>query len=740
MDTVLAPVSILALGHLFLRLVGKATIPYSGKIQAYVLSLTLGFCLLSVVPFALNLAQLDARPFFWIFYTVGILYTIFFSVRVISRSKHWSPLGVSLSEERIPEITILAVAVIAAVSLIFLSALNPGNDWDAIQLYLPMGKIIFQNGILPVYSTQIGREFVNFFLIGYVYGYAMTISGNFLDPPSIIGIVSISLLGLMAATYELASLFLHALTDRLLATTYLLTLPLLAYYFAYDSRYADIPSVFLALGLVLLVFSYIRDGAVGKRIFMTRNLIVGMVTFVAIGYKLQNLLILPLLALLLFEKACTVRRRLHASGALLLTFAFVAALAWSSGTVFGGLSAGGLQSPIVIIVAETMAVLLFFCVLFVKRPNTIQPSGLWAVLPGSLAGLVLWVARPTLLGLTPFFPVTLPSRPEFLFAKQTYSSIVSALFGSPLTQYGALVPYTSPYLGLVVLPLILTGAYSFLRRGQTFILKWVLLSIAAATLVTAYVDARYAFWVAPLSGILAGESMSFMRNRGEASFRGLSLLPLFVMAVGLAMFHEIRGLYQELFPLYLASGIVAAAYTVMLVSSSLRLRTFVRRISAGRAFNHPYAIVLLACLCVSLFSFTYLSLIVEDQNTQGQQPDYGRVYAFLKQNVTRGSTVLSIGFPGIYYYTGLNSVPLDDPEGLAQLYKYANEANSSAAALQFSSDMHATSIVVPSAQYGYWYHYFTLLENRVPFVSDLASEPVSHIAFTTRLYYVYNIS
>jgi hypothetical protein len=729
----------LSMGNLALCLIGNSVLPCRGKVESFATSLMLGMSLLCVTSYVLNLAQVDIRFFYWGFFLLGTAYAIYRLLTIPWKNFSRLTGGFSSSRVTIVEVALVSVVILAMGSLIILSTFNPGSDWDAVQLYLPMGKIVFEKGFLPAHSQEIGRDIVNFFLMGYAYGYAMTISGDFLFPPSILAMSATTLLGFAATTYEIAWRFLRTRATSLTAVAFTVTLPILAFYFAWTPRYADVPSVFLAFGLILLVMNCIGRGVEKQITMILRNSCVGLIAFTAIGFKLQNLLVLAPIGVLIIESITSLKRRTLALLGLSVSFVFSIWWGLTYGTILSGLSSTGTLSPIFIIVAESSLLLLSFVILSLRKTAVITPAVLRSFLPGIIIGFAIWFVRPTLLESTPFFPASLPNTPAYVSARQTYSSIVRSLFPASPLQYGPAVPYVGSDLAPLLLPAILLGGYSLLRRRQLFLLKWVLLLNAAATLLTGFVDSRYTLWVVPLSGILIGESVAFLRIRRGVAGQVIPPIVVILMSLGLGSNSADPTIEAHILPWFVLLPIAGLLYTTILLLG--RITKYAKRIRPSSSNFRLLAIatILFATIGLSIFALTYSSLIIDDSKLQGLEPKYEEVYKFLLENVSRGSTVLSVGFPGIYYRTGLNSVPLDDPEGLARLYPFSSESNLTAAVKQLT-EIGISSIIVPTSNNSYWYGYFQSLKSGLPLVTELTTEPTSRQAFVGSNYEVYFFS
>jgi hypothetical protein len=738
-EIILVPASLLSVGNLALCLIGSSVLPYRGKVGSFATSLILGMSLLCVTSYVLNLAQLDLRYFYWGFFFLGIAHAIYILFRFPWKNSARLIGGLSGNEVTIVEVAIASVVILAIVSLISLSTFNPGSDWDAVQLYLPMGKIVFEKGFLPAHSQEIGRDIVNFFLMGYAYGYAMTISGDFLFPPSILAISAVTLLGLVATTYEIAWGILRTRAVSLIAVAFTVTLPILAFYFAWTPRYVDVPSVFLAFGLILLVMNCIGKGIEARTTMILRNSCFGLIAFTAIGFKLQNLLILAPLAVLIIESITSIRKRALALLGLSVSFVFSIQWGLSYGTILSGLSSTGILSPIFVIVTESSLLLLSFVILSLRKPAITTPVVLKSFLPGVIIGFAIWFVRPWLLESTPFFPASLPNTPAYESARQTYSSIVRSLFPSSPLQYGLAIPYAGSDLAPLMLPLVLLGGYGLLRRRHLFVLKWVLLLNAAAILLTGYVDSRYALWTVPLSGILIGESIAFLKKRTTAAGQIIPLTVVILMSLGLGINSASPTIQAHIIPWFVLLPMAGLLYATIYVRGAIT--KCARKIRLG-SFNFrllTIATILVASIGLSIFAVTYSSLIIDDSKLQGLEPKYEEVYGFLRGNVSKGSTVLSVGFPGIYYRTGLNSVPLDDPEGLARLYPFTMESNLTIAVKQLT-ESGVSSIIVPTNNNSFWYGYFQSLKSGLPIVRALTTEPASRRAFVGSNYEVYLLS
>lgn len=696
----------------------------------------LGISFLSVPSYILGIAQIDVRYFFWGFFILGMGFAAYAIVQAGRKSSTTRMIGLT---KRITsgQITVGAVLTMAVVSLVVLSTLNPGSDWDAVQLYLPMGKIVFENGFLPAHSLEIGRDIVNFFLMGYVDGYAMTISGSFLFPPSILAISWATLIGLAAAIYEIAFKILRRSVESLVAAAFVLTLPIISFYFAWTPRYVDIPSVFLAFSFVLQLLNFEAVSVKTRVGLALRNVLVGAVAFTAIGFKLQNLLILALVVTLLVGSVTSKRRRNLILAGVILGFAIAIDWGLTYGTVLSDLSYTGTTSPILVILVESSTLLLAFTILVLRGDNREITVAIRSFLPGVILGYALWFVRPTILESTPFYPASLPNTPAFVSARQTYSSVVRSLFSSSILQYGIAVPYLSLSLGPLILPLIGLGGYSLMRRKNAFTIKWVLLLNAAATLLTGYVDSRYAIWVIPLSGILVGESVAYLRARISSTSLSIASITLVLMSLGLG----INGVSTPVEPNFLSWTVLlvlaGCLYAGILLWRPAR-RALIPKFPSLTLHNATAGALLLACVSVSTFALTYGTLIVDDSKLQGLEPKYEEVYAFLQSNVSKGSTVLAVGFPGIYYRTGLNSIPLDDPEGLARLYPYSSENNLTAAAIHLK-ETGVSSIIVPTSQNTFWYGYYQSLESKLPIMTIITTGPVSQQAFVGSDYIVYRL-
>jgi hypothetical protein len=258
---------------------------------------------------------------------------------------------------------------------------------------------------------------------------------------------------------------------------------------------------------------------------------------------------------------------------------------------------------------------------------------------------------------------------------------------------------------------------------------------AAATLLTGYVDSRYALWAVPLSGILIGESVALLRKNTPAARHIIPLIAVILMSLGLGINSAGPTIQTHIIPLFFllpTAGLLYAGIFVWGVTKyagKIRLRSHDFRVLIT-------VTILFASVALSIFALTYGNLIINDSKLQALEPKYEEVYAFLAGNLSKGSTVLAVGFPGIYYRTGLNSVPLDDPEGLARLYPFASESNLTAAARQLR-EMGVSSIVVPTNHNTFWYGYFQSLKSGLPFVTTLTTEPASRRAFVGSNYEVY---
>jgi hypothetical protein len=699
----------------------------------------LGVSALCVTSYILNLAQLDIRYFFWGFFLLGIAHTIYRLLRFPWKNPAKLIGSLSGQEVTIVELTIASVVALAIVSLIALSTFNPGSDWDAVQLYLPMGKIIFEKGFLPTHSQEIGRDIVNFFLMGYAYGYAMTISGNFLFPPSILAISAVTLLGLAATTYEIAWRILRARVGSLTAVAFTITLPILAFYFAWTPRYVDVPSVFLSFGLTLLVMNCTGKGIETRRTMILRNLCIGLLAFTAIGFKLQNLLTLVPIAILVLGSITSMKKR--AVALLALSASFILSIEWglAYGTILSGLSYTGTVAPIFVIVSESSILVSSFVILALRRKSTTTPVSLASFLPGIILGFASWFARPTLLESTPFFPASLPNTQAYASARQTYSSIVRSLFPSSPLQYGLAVPYVGSDLAPLLLPLIVLGGYGLLRRGHLFLLKWVLLLNAAAILLTGYVDSRYALWAVPLSGILIGESVAFLRKTTTADGHVVPLIVVILMSLGLGVNGADPTIRTHLMPWFVLLPVAGLIYSGISVREVIKKRAGKIEVSPLNFRRLTIVTILFASIGLSIFTLTYSNLTIDDLKLQGFEPKYEEVYGFLQGSVSKGSTVLSVGFPGIYYRTGLNSVPLDDPEGLARLYPFSLQTNVTVAVKQLT-EIGVSSIIVPTSNNSFWYGYFQSLKTGLPIVTAMTTEPTSRRAFVGSNYEVYLLS
>ncbi len=737
-DVILVPLSIVSVGNLGLKLSGNSVLPAYDKTQSFALSLALGVSILSVTGFTLNLAQADVRPFFWAFYYVGIAFGIFWLGLFFRRRRFRFEIRALERDLIIPIVGCLAVIVLATGFLIALSALNQRNDWDAVQLYLPMGKILFENGLLPIHSQEIGRDIVNFFLGAYAYGYAMTISGSFLFPRSLLGIVSINLFGFVAATYCISLKILKNAVQALLAAAFSVTLPVMAYYFSAVPHYVDIPSVFLAFALILCVFNRLNTSMRNTKILVSTNIVMGIISFTCIGFKLQNLLVMAPITVLLIASLGSPRRKLLALASLASVFVIALLWALTYGTVLSGLSSGGDIVPVVVVIGETSTLLILLGAMFI-RDKFSPVTGLRSFIPGIIGGYAAWFVRPTLIESTPFFPASLPSSPEFAFARNAYSSISSSLFNSPLSQYGLAAPYLGPYVAPLLLPLVAVGLFSLFRRSENFTIEWIVLVNAASIFLTGYVDIRYALWVAPLSGLLVGESVAFLNAKLKDSRTVIWVFPLLLMSLGLGVDSDTPTLYHHILPILAVITVASSVYASLLLWRPIR--SFTCRMRSGLSDSRLRIIgtILLLGLGISLLSVTYGTLFVYDRG-RDVEPQYQEVYLFLEDHVPRGSTVLSIGFPAIYYRVGLNSIPMDDPEGLAQLYAYTRDTNSTIAVERLKSQMRVSSIIVPTDLNEFWYEYFEGLKSRVPLLSALTSEPLSHSAFVGLGYQVYLIS
>jgi hypothetical protein len=730
---------LLSVGNLALRAIGGSVLPYKGKVESFATSLMLGISLLSVTSYVLNLARLDIRFFYWGFFFLGIAHAIYIVFRFPWKiSARWTE-SLSNGEVTIVDAAIASVVILAIVSLIILSTFNPGSDWDAVQLYLPMGKIVFESGFLPTHSQEIGRDIVNFFLMGYTYGYAMTISGDFLFPPSILAISAVTLLGLAAATYEIAWRILQARAVSLIAVAFTVTLPILAFYFAWTPRYVDVPSVFLAFALILLVMNCAGKSIERRRTMFLRNSCIGLIAFTAIGFKLQNLLILTPMAVLIFESITSIKKRALALLGLCVSFVFSIQWGLTYGTILSGLSSAGTLSPIFVIVTESSLLLLSFVILSLRKTTITTPVVLRSFLPGVIIGFAAWFVRPTLLESTPFYPASLPNTPAYLSARQTYSSIVRSLFPSSPLQYGLAVPYVGSDLAPLMLPLIILGGYALLRRKQFFLVKWILLLNAAATLLTGYVDSRYALWAVPLSGILAGESISFLKKGTAAAGRIIPLIVVILMSLGLGTNSADPTIQAHVIPWFVLLPIAGLLYATICIRGEIA--KFARKIKLGPSNFRliTIATILFASIGLSIFALTYSSLIIDYSKLQGLEPKYEEVYGFLRGSVSKGSTVLSVGFPGIYYRTGLNSVPLDDPEGLARLYPFTLESNLTIAE-NLLTQSGVSAIIVPTNNNSFWYGYLQSLKSGLPLVTALTNDAASRRAFVGSDYEVYLIS
>ncbi len=736
-DAILVPLSIVSVGNIGLKLCGRSVLPTHEKAQSFVLSLALGVSILSVTAFTLNIAQADVRPFFWAFYYLGIAFAILRLGHFFGQRRFHVRIGLLAKDDRIQVVGCLAVIALATGFLIVLSALSQHDNWDAVQLYLPMGKILFEKGLLPTHSQEIGRDIVNFFLGAYPYGYAMTISQSYLFPSSLLGIVSINLLGFIAATYSISYRILTNRAQALLAVAFVITLPVMAYYFSVVPYYVDIPSVFLAFALILCVFDLLNRRSDKTATLVATNIVIGIISFTAIGFKLQNLLVMAPITVLFLASLQSPRRKLLALGCL--TFAFAISLLWglTYGTVLSGLSSRGNLVPILVIAGEISTLLLCFGLVSVRDKFSLV-TGLRSFIPGIIGGFAAWFARPTLVESTPFFPASLPNSPQFGFARDAYYPITSSLFNSPLSQYGLAVPYLGPYVAPALMPLMMVGGYSLLRRSQNSVMGWILLLNAASILLTGYVDIRYTLWVVPLSGLLVGESVSFLGKKLRGSGAIIWAFPLLLMSLGVGVDVIAPTLYNNVLPTFTIIIAAGCVYATLLLWG--RVPMFAHGIRRYLPDFRPKIIgaILLSGLCISLLCLSYGNLYVysRDRNVGAQ---YQEVYSFLQDSVPQGSTVLSIGFPGLYYRAGLNSIPLDDPEGLARLYPYTEANNYTLAVTRLRSEMGVSSIIVPTPTNGFWYGYFENLKTRLLLVSALTSGPLSHEAFLGTDYQVYLI-
>lgn len=728
----------LSVGNLALSLVKNSVLPIRGKLQSFSISLTLGISLFCVASYTLGLAQLDVRPFFWSFFFLGMGFAAYRLIRFPWKRSAAEIRDLSINRLSVAQVTFGCVFVIAIISLIVISTSNPGSDWDAVQLYLPMGRIVFENGFLPTHSQEIGRDIVNFFMMSYVDGYAMTVSGNFLFPISILTISWMTLIGLAATTYEIALKILGRNVESMVAVAFTLTLPIIAFYFAWTPRYVDVPSVFLAFSLILVILNCASNDPQRRAVLVLRNSCVGLIAFTAMGFKLQNLLALAPMLVLFIESVRSTKKKALTLIGMVITFVFAIAWGLNYGTILSDLAFTGTTSPVLVVVVESSVLLSLFLTLAARKDAVATLTRTVSFLPGAFLGYVLWFIRPTILESTPFYPASLPSTPAYLSARQTYSSIVRSLFPSSALQYGIAVPYLDPNVGPLLFPLIVLGGYSLLQRKHLFALKWVLLLNAAATILTGYVDSRYAIWAMPLSGILVGEAVIFLKKSFESSNHSFALTTLILMSLGLGVKSTVPTFLTGILPLFVLLSLIGSLYVALLVWSFAK-RQAISRLTLGRLRITMGITVLLAIMSISLFALTYGNLIIDNTRRQGLETRYEEVYAFLQGNIPKGTTVLAVGFPGIYYRTGLNSIPLDDPEGLARLYPFSSENNLTTAAEQLK-DSGVSSIIVPTNQNNFWYGYYQSLKTGLPIVTTLTSQPVSRQAFAGSDYVVYQFT
>lgn len=242
---------------------------------------------------------------FYAFYILGIILLIFQLIQYV-RHLTINKLRVRTSSKHIPFYLILAL--LSLLFYLYYPLSNPMPGSDAVEAYLPMARYFCEYDGIPTETSVYfltGKAITIPPGISLLQAFAFTISQSF-SPMNLAFLEIAFLLCFSTLTYAFSIRCNLSKVEASLAAILMLNLPYWGYYFRFDVHYIDLESAFMVSASIYLLLVLLKDVNT-KRLKFTLP-VLGVVLFATVTSKLQSLIVLVFIFILILKLSSVWRK------------------------------------------------------------------------------------------------------------------------------------------------------------------------------------------------------------------------------------------------------------------------------------------------------------------------------------------------------------------------------------------------------------------------------------------------
>ena len=251
---------------------------------------------------------------FYAFYILGIILSFFHLTQYV-RHLTIKKLRVRTSSKHIPFFLILAL--FSLLFYLYYPLSNPMPSSDAVEAYLPMARYFCEYDGIPTETSVYfltGKAITIPPGISLLQAFAFTISQSF-SPMNLAFLEIAFLFCFSTLAYAFSIRCNLSKAEASLAAILMLNLPYWGYYFLWDVHYIDLESAFMVSASIYLLLVLLKDVNT-KRLTSTLP-VLGVVLFATVTSKIQSLIVLVFIFALILKLSSVWRKHRNFLSAIL---------------------------------------------------------------------------------------------------------------------------------------------------------------------------------------------------------------------------------------------------------------------------------------------------------------------------------------------------------------------------------------------------------------------------------------
>jgi len=604
---------------------------------------------------------------FYAFYILGIILLIFHLIQYV-RHLTINKLEVRTSSKHIP--FFLLLALFSILFYLYYPLSNPMPTNDAVEAYLPMARYFCEYDGIPTETSVYfltGKAITIPPGISLLQAFAFTISQSF--SPMNLAFIEIAFLFCFSTLAYAVSIRCNlSKVEASLAAILMLNLPYWGYYFLVDLHYIDLESAFMASASIYLLLVLLKDVDT-KRLTSTLP-VLGVVLFATVTSKIQSLIV-PVFILALILKLSSVWRKHRSFWSAILFLGYVLAVPLLTSEMYIYTAIFGKEPAILFFTAISLIPLIIFLRLEFQEEDRAAVKT-WFPLLVVLLFSLYWYGRNLYIGSSILSPIKAGDGAwagEILKKTMKWGGLEYLYTRHLGSAFNIL---RSIYIFTFLIPLVVGVKYFQSSKGffQKGIKLWLLIGITVFLGVLEKSWRYPLFFMLPIpvlvsKGICKIAEKHFNLNAQNS----LTLLSLIFFLTFPPIDRYLNGLYyHQILNWGVTSILSIIGWMILLFINSLNTSLkkwklkFPKFSKRNKSRGSMTIFVLSAILLVSgLITIQHYSR--EHPISKAKAELYNQVSADARTD----RVLVSVGALGVYYFTGVNTLHIVQPDELAIL-------------------------------------------------------------------------